>query len=89
MDIWNSSEITNGIQLSHQWIPVDISMKHKWKSIGNQVEISMKNNLKFQLYSNGNPLDIQLKFQWNTNGNQLEIKWTSVAISMEYQWDQL
>ena len=52
------------IQLSFQCIPVEISMKYQWKSIGYQVKIVMK----FKWKSIGNPVRIQLQFQWNTRG---------------------
>ena len=51
----NNNEMPIEIQFSFQWIPVKISMKHQWKSIGNPVEISMK----FKLKSIGSPVGIQ------------------------------
>jgi hypothetical protein len=36
---FDNNEIPMAIQLSFQLIPVEISMKNQWKSIGNPVEI--------------------------------------------------
>ena len=59
------------IQLSFQWIPLEISIKHQRKSIGNRFEIAMKIMLKFQWHINGNPFEIQ--FESNTNFNEIPV----------------
>ena len=55
--------------------PIQISVKYKWKSIGNPngylFEIKLEFNEKCK--SIGNPVEISLKYQWKSIGNPVDI----------------
>ena len=61
------------IQLKFQWIPVEISMKHRWKSIEITVEISMK----FKWKSIGYPVS-----EFNSNFNGIPVGSTSNPVEI-------
>ena len=77
-------------------LPIEISMKYKWKSIENPVEISMKlfNDMNANTCtiifpyravpweSSCNSIEIPMKYQMKTIGNPVEI-------SMKYKWKSI
>ena len=65
------------IQLSFQWIHVEISMKHHWKSIGNPVGIAIKKSWNFNeipMEIIGYQVKISMKLKGKSIGNLVGIQ---------------
>ena len=73
----NNNEIPMKIQLSFQWIPVEISMKQHWKSIGNPVGNAIKKSWNFNeipMEIIGYQVKISMKLKWKSIGNLVGIQ---------------